>query len=253
MLKNSLLTAVLSAGLLLPSTAFGLEKNFSQTYPLKSGGVFSIDNINGDVVIESWDRAEVSVEATITARSQEGLDRVEIEVKATEERVAVETDYAERKGGWSWSNDGGEVDYTIKVPRNAELRDIDMVNGSLRINGFPGRVAASTVNGKIVASGLSGDVSLESVNGKVEASFDELGGRQRIEIESVNGPIELRVPKGADFEIEASTVHGGIDNDFGLEVEHGQFVGHDLAGKVGNGGARVKLENVNGSIDIKAN
>lgn len=254
MLKNSLLASVLAAGLLLPaSAAFGLEKTFSQTYPLKSGGIFSIDNVNGDVEIEAWDRAEVSVDATITARSQEGLDRVEIKVKASEDRVAVDTDYAERKSGWSWSSDGGEVEYTIKVPRNAELRDIDLVNGSLRISGLPGRVSASTVNGKIVASGLSGDVTLESVNGKVEASFDQLGGRQRIEIESVNGPIELRVPKNADFEVDASNVHGGIDNDFGLEVDHGQYVGHDLSGKVGSGGARVKLENVNGSIDIKAN
>lgn len=251
MFKNALLAAGLAAGLLLPSAAFGLEKSFSQTYPLKSGGVFSIDNVNGDVTIEAWDRSEVSVEATITARTQEGLDRVEIEVKASDDRVAVETDYEEHKGR-SW-NDGGDVDYKIKVPRNAELRDIDLVNGSLRIEGCPGRVGASTVNGKIVASGLSGEVSLETVNGKVEASFDQLSSGQRIEIQSVNGSVEVQVPKNSSFEVDASTVHGGIRNDFGLEVDHGEFVGHDLKGKVGGGGARLKLENVNGAIELRAN
>ena len=246
------LLASLVAGLLLPASAFGLEKTFSETYKLKNGGVFSIDNVNGDVTIEAWDSAEVRVDATITARTQEGLDRVEIQVKATEDRVEVDTHYKESRG-WSWGGDGGEVDYVVKVPKSAELRDIELVNGSLRLSGVPGRVAASTVNGKIAATGLGGDVKLESVNGRIEAAFDQLGGRQRIEIESVNGPIELKVPKNADFEVDASTVHGDIDNDFGLEVDHGEYVGNDLRGKVGGGGARVKLENVNGSIDIRSN
>lgn len=249
--NGRLLTSLLGL-LLVPATSFAFDKTFSQTYPLKAGGVFALDNVNGDVEIEAWDRAEVSVDATVTSRTQQGLDRVEIRVKASEDRVEVETHYAESKG-WSWGNDGGEVDYTIKVPRTAELRDVELVNGSLRIEGVPGRVSASTVNGKIVASGLGGDLSLESVNGKVEASFDTLGDRQRIEIESVNGPVELRLPKNASFDVEASTVHGDIDNDFGLEVEHGQYVGHDLKGKVGAGNTRIKLENVNGAIKILKN
>ena len=236
--------------LLVPATGFALDKTFSQTYPLKDGGIFSLDNVNGDVEIEAWDRAEVSVDATITARSQEGLDRTEVRVKASADRVEVETHYGDGKG---WGKDGGEVDYTIKVPRSAELRDVELVNGSLRIEGVPGRVTASTVNGKVVATGLGGDLSLESVNGKVEASFDQLGERQRIEIESVNGPIELRLPASASFEVEASTVHGDIDNDFGLKVDHGQYVGHDLQGKVGSGSTRIRLENVNGAIKILKN
>lgn len=254
MLKKSALAAGLLsgllAGLLAPAAVFGLDKTFDQTYPLKNGGVFTLDNINGDVTIEAWDRAEVSVSAALSAKSQRGLDRMEIRVEATADRVAVETHYAESRG---WNNDGGEVDYTIKVPKSAELREIDLVNGSLTISGLPGKVSASTVNGKITAEGLGGDVELESVNGKVVASFDQLGGRQRIDIESVNGPIELRVPRSADFDIEASTVHGDIGNDFGLEVDHGEYVGHDLKGKVGAGGARVELENVNGSIQIRSN
>ncbi len=252
MLKNtSRLLPGLLALLLLPTTAMALEKTFSETYPLKDGGVFALENVNGDVEIEAWDRSEVSVDARITARTQEGLDRIEIKVKATADRVAVETDYEDR-GGWS-RNDGGDVDYTIKVPRSAELREIELVNGSLRLTGVPGRVEASTVNGKLIAGGLSGDLKLESVNGKVEVSFDRIGGNQRIEIEAVNGPIELRVPAGANFDVDASTVHGNISNDFGLEVDHGQYVGHDLKGKVGAGGPRIKLENVNGPIKILKN
>jgi len=50
--------------------------------------------------------------------------------------------------------------------------------------------------------------------------------------------------------VRASTVHGGISNDFGLTVKDGEYVGHDLAGQIGTGGPRIKLGNVNGPIRI---
>jgi hypothetical protein len=43
---------------------------------------------------------------------------------------------------------------------------------------------------------------------------------------------------------------GGINNDFGLHVNNHHFVGHDLRGELGSGGTRIRLENVNGRIDV---
>lgn len=45
-------------------------------------------------------------------------------------------------------------------------------------------------------------------------------------------------------------MHGGIQNDFGLHVSNQNWVGHNLNGKLGNGGAEIKLSNVNGGIEI---
>ena len=42
---------------------------------------------------------------------------------------------------------------------------------------------------------------------------------------------------------------GGIDNDFGLHVNHHNFVGHDLRGELGSGGPRIHVSNVNGHIE----
>ena len=50
--------------------------------------------------------------------------------------------------------------------------------------------------------------------------------------------------------MEASTVSGGIHNDFGLHVNNHKFVGHDLRGELGNGGTDIRVSNVNGRIDI---
>jgi len=51
--------------------------------------------------------------------------------------------------------------------------------------------------------------------------------------------------------VKASTLHGAITNDFGLAVDDGQYVGHNLSGQIGSGGPRIRLNNVNGSISIK--
>jgi DUF4097 and DUF4098 domain-containing protein YvlB len=67
----------------------------------------------------------------------------------------------------------------------------------------------------------------------------------------VNGSLELTIPSDAKAEIEAETVSGGIENDFGLHVNHHRYVGHDLRGELGSGGARIKLANVNGRIAIR--
>ena len=66
----------------------------------------------------------------------------------------------------------------------------------------------------------------------------------------MNGSLDLTIPSDSKARIEASTVSGGIDNDFGLHVNHRSFVGHDLRGELASGGTRIKLANVNGHINI---
>jgi DUF4097 and DUF4098 domain-containing protein YvlB len=112
-------------------------------------------------------------------------------------------------------------------------------------------VHASLVNGTVKASGLGGEVKLSTVNGGIEANVAALETAKGVQLSSVNGSIVLIVPSGASADVRASTLHGGISNDFGLNVEDGQFVGHSLNGQIGSGGARIRLTNVNGSIAVK--
>jgi DUF4097 and DUF4098 domain-containing protein YvlB len=71
-----------------------------------------------------------------------------------------------------------------------------------------------------------------------------------ISLQSINGPVTLIIPSDSNAMVRASTVHGGISNDFGLAVKDGEYVGHDLVGQIGTGGPRIKLGNVNGPIRI---
>ena len=89
------------------------------------------------------------------------------------------------------------------------------------------------------------------VNGGVEAPMTRLDDSKAVSLKSVNGGIVLIIPANANAQIKASTVHGGITNDFGLTVNDGQYVGHDLSGQIGSGGPRIRLSNVNGPIAVK--
>jgi DUF4097 and DUF4098 domain-containing protein YvlB len=117
--------------------------------------------------------------------------------------------------------------------------------------GVEGDVKASSVNGRIIAQGLSGEARLQTVNGTVEATFLRLNEAKGISLGSVNGDVALVIPSNANAVVRAETVHGKITNEFGLEVRHGDYVGHELYGQIGTGGPRIKLGNVNGAIHIR--
>jgi DUF4097 and DUF4098 domain-containing protein YvlB len=186
------------------------------------------------------------------AGTEERLKEARIEVQSGKEYLEISTKYPDHDMNFNWGsrNNPAGVEYTLTVPRNARLDEIKLINGSLDITGVSGEVRASCINGKLVAHNLSGRAELSTINGHLDARFDQLSGKS-VELNSVNGSLELTIPSDSKAEIEASTVSGGIENDFGLHVNNHRYVGHDLRGELGNGGPRIKLENVNGRIEIR--
>jgi DUF4097 and DUF4098 domain-containing protein YvlB len=227
-----------------------LTEEFHQTYAITPDGRVDLSNISGDVHISSWDRNEVKVDAVKYADTKEQLDEAKIEVDAGKDYVSIRTKYPDRDHTFNWGshNNPASVEYTLTVPRGVRLDEINLVNGALDVTGVTGEVRASCVNGRLEAKNLSGEAKLSTVNGRLDASFDQLASNS-IELNSVNGGIGLTIPSDSNARIEASTVSGGIDNDFGLHVSH-HFVGHNLDGELGNGGARIHLSDVNGRIEV---
>jgi DUF4097 and DUF4098 domain-containing protein YvlB len=227
-----------------------MTEEFHHTYALPADGRVELDNINGDVHITSWDRNEVKVDAVKYANSKERLDAAKIEIDARANSVAISTKYPDQNQTFNWGshNNPAGVEYTLTVPRTARLDEIKLINGELDINGVSGEVHASCINGRLEAHNLAGRSDLSTINGRLEAHFDQLPAH--VELNSVNGSLALTIPSDSKAEIEASTVSGNISNDFGLHVNRHQYVGHDLRGSLGGGGTQIKLDNVNGKIEI---
>jgi len=227
-------------------------EEFHRTYPISAEGRIELDNINGSVHISSWDRNEVKVDAVKYADSKERLEEAKIEIESGQDYVSIRTRYPDHDNNWNWGshNNPASVEYTLTVPRTARLDEIKLINGALDITGMAGEVRASCINGRLEAHDLAGRAKLSTINGRMDAHFSQLSG-QDIELNSVNGSVELTIPSDSNAEVEASTVSGGISNDFGLHVNHHRFVGHDLRGEIGTGGAHIRLSDVNGRIEIQ--
>ena len=233
-----------------------LTEEFHQIYPLSATGRVSIENINGGVRIAVWDLNQVKVDAVKKAYQRERLDEVKVEVVNTADSVRIKSQYPDRNQtftdkGSRRLNNPAIVEYVLTIPRKAQLDSAELVNGSLDIEGAEGDVKAACVNGRVRATGLMGEVRLSTVNGGVEATIARLDDAKGVSLNSVNGTIVLIIPANANAQVKANTVHGAITNDFGLQVNDGEYVGHDLSGQIGSGGPRVRLNNVNGTISIK--
>jgi|SRR5579864_70251 len=227
----------------------GVREEFHQTYPLAANGRIELENINGSVHISVWDQNQVKLDAVKHARDEKRLKNIEIQVNARPESLSISTQYRESDDDWHGENNPGSVEYTLTVPRNARLDEIKLINGALDVTGVTGEVRASCINGKLTARGLSGRAKLETINGTLNAEFGQVASP--IDLSSVNGSLHLTLPSDTKASIEASTIHGGIDNDFGLHTNNHHWVGHDMRGELGGGGTEITLHNVNGSIDLR--
>src|SRR5919205_1178022 len=175
-----------------------LREEFHQTYPLSPTGRVSLENINGGAQIKVWDQASVQVDAIKKAYRQNRLNEAKIEVNATQENIKIKTEYPYenqtfRSGEGRYDNPA-TVDYILTVPRKAILESIEMVNGSIDIDGVEGRVKASSINGRVSARGLINEVRLSTINGQLTATFTQLDETKPIQLNSVNGGLTLVIP-----------------------------------------------------------
>src|SRR6266436_5419724 len=142
--------------------AYAISKDFNQSYPLQPGGTFELQNVNGTVEVQGWDRDEVEIHAVKTAKQRESdLDRVSIEVDARPDAISVATRYPQ--------NEGVEVavEYTVHVPHGARVEHIGTVNGTLRVSGIERVEDLRTVNGSIEVYEGGGSVHAHTTNGNV--------------------------------------------------------------------------------------
>src|SRR4051812_20439860 len=73
-----------------------------QTYPFSANGRVAVSNVNGSIVVESWERNEIRLQSVKTADSKETLADVQIKVDARQDSFRVETDY----GSWQRQSGG---------------------------------------------------------------------------------------------------------------------------------------------------
>jgi len=238
----ALLVMFLGAVWAVPS--YAISKEFNQSYPLQPGGSFELQNVNGTVDVQGWDRNDVEVHAVKTAKQKESdLDRVSIEVDAKPSAVSVTTRYPQ--------NEGVEVAvvYTIHVPHGARVEHLGTVNGTLRVSGVDAVEDLHTVNGDIEVFEAGGSIHAHTTNGNVRLELVRLQEKTGATAETTNGSLVLAVPSDTQADLEARCLNGNFFSELPIAMESTQHP-REMHGKLGRGGAPIQLRTVNGGIRV---
>src|ERR1700726_1581648 len=189
----------------LAPACLAISKEFNQSYPLQPGGSFELQNVNGTVDVQGWDRDEIEVHAVKTAKHKESdLELVSIDVDAKPEGVSVTTRYPQ--------NEGVEVavEYTVHVPRRAHVEHLGTVNGTLRVAGVEAVEDLRTVNGNIEVYEGGGAVHAHTTNGNVHLELHHLQDKSGAIAETTNGSVLLAVPAGTQADLDARCLNGSF-------------------------------------------
>ena len=218
MVNKKLATLAVAALLALaPSAHADWEKKLAvklvERYPIDLDGVVTIDNAVGMVTVTGTNGGEVVVEMTrnTAANDDRGMRQA---IERT--RVAIGGNNRQRlfktMGAGTTPVSASTMDYHIHVPRSIRV-DILSGNARIRVTDLTGELHIRNVAGKIELRNVTGLIDVNSANASIFAFFPK-GLSEPARLETINGGIEVRVPKNARFQWVSETVAGDILSGF---------------------------------------
>lgn len=183
-----LLTSLILSALLAqqPSAREARAPETDQTVAVTRGARLLVDNFAGEVIVKTWNRDQLRVQARHPAR-------VKVAIRTTTAGVTVRADS---------SGPPSSVDYEITAPAWMAVKVAGTYN-FITVDGAESEVTAETTSGDILIKGGSGTVIAKSIQGEVQVE----GARGRINVSSVNEAIRV---VGASGDITAETTNGSI-------------------------------------------
>jgi Putative adhesin len=235
----------LAAVLCLACPSFATNETFLKTYPLKSGGSFLLENVNGSVRVEGWARDEVEVRAVKSSVSDpRDLEQVKIEVCSQPNQVAVHTRYPQGQGVEV------AVEYVVHVPFRVLLGDVETVNGSVLVHGMQGGGALRSVNGNVEVLNSSGRFSAKTTNGDLHVELRQLMDGGPMDIETVNGSVVLGLPSNARADLKILSMNGDVSSELPVTSTAGTPSSRAFRARLGSGGGQISVRTVNGGIRL---
>jgi len=247
------------------------------SYSLPAAGTIAVQNSSGDVKLDGWDRDSVQLIVRKNATTNADLDSLTTAVTDRGGVLGVIAQYPDDCRNC-------DISFEIKMPRGAHVivdsssgdvsvadaagpvrvrtasGDIEVrasagstylhsSSGDVTVSGCASGLIAQTASGDIDTDGLAGDAALESSSGSVKASYDGWGRVRTVRIESASGDIELVVPRGSGFKLEAETQSGSIDSNLRLPIDD-RDSGAAVNARVGSASASVQMGAQSGDISI---
>ena len=237
-------------------------RNFTWTGDIAPGATVKVRNIDGAIAILASPTAKLSVDAVIVNAAPSA---VEVKQAMSGNDVVFCTQLGSHSGDtcdqgkhghgttfapWTLFNRHHPITvrYTVHVPAGVKV-DVETVNGRIAAQNIAGNVRAETVNGDVVVSTTNGTVNAETVNGSIIASMAQLPDSGDVHLETVNGSITSVIPEGIGGSISLENTNGTLTANYPHSTTDSADK-HYLRIKLDEGARRVRLETVNGSVNL---
>lgn len=241
--------------------SFSFQVNVASQSQLRLEGVngpIDLVGVPGATTVEIWGKRRVTSESEEDARAY--LRNLEVRVGDSNDEIFVQTVQPQNTHGRSL-----EVVYHVRMPGNwrAIIKNangnvlvdslqnqatVAIANGNVELHEIAGAVKAELTNGNMALTGVRGSVRAELINGNVfvETILPKNGA---CELKTVSGTLGLQIPKATSAEFDAEVSNGTI-NLVGLTLQATTSSPKALHGRLGSGEGSIKLNTVNGNIQV---
>ena len=214
------------------------QQQLSKRYPGGKNVRVELRNISGTIVVESWNKNEIRLSATIESKN------AHVAPKQIAECLVVDVMGDNRGRG-----DVGDINFKLQVP----------VNSSVDVETRRGNISVSNIRSELVRAHVSseGDIELTNITASHVVAqnvigdifFDgEFSSGGTYEFKSTKGNITIRIPGDSAFRLVAASPARQIKlGDFwnnGFKTQDGR----KYVGDVGDGRSSVSVTNFNGQI-----
>jgi hypothetical protein len=210
-------------------------------------GQLSVSGENGGIEVVGEERHDIALEAQVITQdsSREEAQSLAREVKI----VTIGTMHAEGPKMGGISHRSWAVNWRLRVPRHIAA-ELHTVNGGIQVTNVVGAVHADTTNGGLTLNDLGGDVHATTINGGLSVRLDgnEWHGAGLV-AKSTNGGVHVSAPNQYSAHLVAETVNGGISVGFPITVQG--KIRNQIDTNLGQGGATLHFETVNGGVSIR--
>lgn len=239
--RSSVRAGFFALGALLAFTALAqAQQQMSKRYAAGKNVRVELKNISGTIVVESWNKDEIRLSATIEAKG------THVTPKQINDSLVVDV-MSENRG----KGDVGDINFKLQVPANSSV-DLETRRGNISVANIRGGLVRAHVSseGDIELTNITAShVVAQNVIGNIffDGVFSPYG---TYEFKSNKGDITIRIPGDSAFRLEAASPARRIAlNDFWNSNFKSQD-GRKVVGDVGDGRASVSIINFNGQISF---
>jgi len=222
-----------------------LERAWYGRYPFPVGGSIAVENVQGEISVVGWDRAEVEITAAKIGTGQDDhLDDVRVVTEVGFQTLMFRTVYP------AHMEKPVRVNYRLRVPRQIRLASLRTLEGNIAVHNVEGSVDARTLSGNIEQMGITGRVTARTITGSILVSLRALpAGTAPLLLDTVNGNVDLLLPPRPNADLELSTVAGAIQGNYAFQVSSTPGDSTRRT-RLGLGGVTISLRTVRGSIRV---